>query len=40
MKRAFTYIAGRFYEARSNRAFRKYLTFKRKAEKFFARVGL
>lgn len=34
------YILARFYEARSARAFRRYLTFKKRAEVFFRKVGL
>lgn len=34
------YLAGRFAEARSKRAFAKYLRLKEKAEKFFHNLGM
>jgi len=36
----FTYVLARFYEARANRAFRRYLALDEKAEKLFKKVGL
>lgn len=39
MKRAFIYIAGRWYEARAQKALAKYLELKAVSEKFFARLG-
>lgn len=36
--KVFTYIAARWYEARSQRAQAKYLRLKAKAEKFFAQI--
>lgn len=38
MRRIWWHVAGRFCEVRSQRAFRKYLVLKEKAEKFFQRV--
>lgn len=35
MRRALIYIAGRWYEARSNRAFTRARKLKKRAEKFF-----
>lgn len=39
MKLIFWHVAGRFYEARSLRAFNRYLRLKKMAEKFFLKVG-
>ena len=38
MRRLFWHISGRFYEARSERARKKYVHFKEVAEKFFTRL--
>lgn len=38
--RAVTYIVARWYEVRSNRALKRYLALKEKAEKYFRQVGL
>lgn len=36
----FSYIAARWYQVRSDRAYSKYLKLIKKAEKFFVRAGL
>ena len=35
-----TYMLARYYQARSQRAYRAYLSMKKKPEKYFAKVGL
>lgn len=37
--KVFTYIAARWYQVRSERAYRRHIELQTKAEKFFARIG-
>lgn len=40
MRNVIYYIAGRWFEARAQKAMRRYLALKSRAEVFFTRVGI